>query len=179
MKLYLETECYSVYIAEKGEWSDSRAALHEAACLYMRGHGLPCTELTVTAGQHGKPYFAEDGAPRFSVSHSGGIWMAAFSPQEIGLDIQQERPCPKEAISKRFFHPDEDAYLAAGGYEDFFTVWAAKEARAKYAGTGIGPDFSKICCVRNGVFGTETETIDVLPAPEGFRICVCRSAGKI
>jgi phosphopantetheine--protein transferase-like protein len=121
--------------------------------------------LAVTRGPHGKPRFAAPGlaGAHFSVSHSGSYLAIAFSDYEVGIDIEhtERRHSDAErylAIARRFFLPDESAYVAGysvrgeasapfreGAPEEvkrrFFRIWTAKEAAVKYTGEGIARGF--------------------------------------
>lgn len=94
-----------------------------------------------------KPYFEEPEGVKFSISHSGNLWMCAIADTEVGLDVQEENSCKRDRISKRFFHPKETQWLSAQDYRDFFRVWAAKESYVKYIGDGLVYGMEKFCVV--------------------------------
>ena len=54
-----------------------------------------------------------------SVTHSGDYWLGAFPARLIGIDLQIHKPGRLAALSRRFFHPEEDWYLQAFGFSDF------------------------------------------------------------
>jgi len=83
--------------------------------------------------EHGKPYFSEDGAPCFSLSHAGGLAVAACSDEPCGVDLEAFREkLDTQALSKRFFSKEDQASLNSHG--DFLTLWTRKEAIAKCLG---------------------------------------------
>ena len=86
------------------------------------GHFPDTRDLTITRTEGGKPYFAREDAPRFSISHSEGVCAVALSDSDVGIDIQGERNS-LERISKRYFSSDSDA--------DALLLWTQKEAYAK------------------------------------------------
>jgi 4'-phosphopantetheinyl transferase len=97
---------------------------------------LGSTQPAIKRGEKGKPYFASAPGLHFSLSHSGDYCACAFHTRPVGLDLQAHVTCRREAIARRFFHPQECAYLESVGFEPFFQVWAAKESYLKYTGAG-------------------------------------------
>ncbi len=83
--------------------------------------------------EHGKPYFSEDGAPCFSLSHAGGLAVAACSNEPCGVDLECSRGSLREdAVARRFFSDAEVTALHRHG--DFLALWTKKEAIAKCLG---------------------------------------------
>ncbi|MDR2610285.1 MAG: 4'-phosphopantetheinyl transferase superfamily protein, partial [Clostridiales Family XIII bacterium] len=137
--------------------------------------------LLCTFGEHGKPRFAapELADVHFSVSHSGDYLAIAFSEQEVGVDVEHtsRRHTNAErylAIARRFFAPDEGAYVAGGDAEDtvtapedvkrrFFRIWTAKEAFVKYTGEGIATGFETFSVLDDteGTFFSVSQDLDV------------------
>lgn len=86
----------------------------------------------------GKPYFENDINLHFSVSHSGSLSLCALGETPVGADVELVRPrsegLPRYALS-------EEEYVwyreRGGRWEDFYTLWTLKEARAKCTGEGI------------------------------------------
>ena len=62
-----------------------RAAAHRT--------GLSADALRVAVRDGGRPYLPDLPQLRFSVTHSGDVWMCAFCPGEVGLDLQAHRTC--------------------------------------------------------------------------------------
>lgn len=93
-------------------------------------------------GENGKPYI--DGFDFFSISHTGNNWAVLFCENECGLDVQSARSCDVLSIAKRFYHPDDAAAVAAAyeagpaeGGDEFFRLWARREALVKAAGGSV------------------------------------------
>lgn len=86
---------------------------------------------------HGKPMLP--GGPCFNLSHAGDYAVLAVSDQPVGVDIERWRRADTSALSKRFYHPEEQAALAAAAdpVERFFTIWSLKESYVKALGTGF------------------------------------------
>lgn len=106
----------------------SHTLLRQGAGIYLGKE--PVTE-PLAFGEWGKPYFPAFPQLHFSITHSGDTWMCAFGDAPLGLDYQIARPCRKEALSRRFFHPLEQEYLKAHP-DAFFPLWSAKESYIKY-----------------------------------------------
>ena len=86
-------------------------------------------------GQNGKPYI--DGFDFFSISHSANVWAVLFCRDECGLDIQLARKCDAASIARRFYHPDDAAVVIEKGADEFFRLWARREALIKAAAGSI------------------------------------------
>ena len=153
---------------------DSRTLLYTAASHHT---GLSTAELgPVEAGPKGKPYFAQLPALHFSVTHSANWWMCAFSSIPVGLDLQIHRSFYNpSALSRRFLHPREEAFLAQHEHHNFFDMWAAKESWIKYTGNGFYDVLSTFCLVSpEGDFpalhGVEFR---LLPFAPEYSLCLC------
>lgn len=91
---------------------------------------------------HGRPAVDIDGAPHFSLSHSGVVVLIAFAGTPIGADVE-EWPATRtvDQISPRL-HPREQAEIAALTGEQerrlaFARCWTRKEAFLKGTGEGL------------------------------------------
>ena len=124
----------------------------------------------------GKPFFPDLPALHFSISHSGDWWLCAFSDRPVGIDIQR---CgsfvPPETLSRRFFHPQEDDFLALQGYERFYDLWTAKESYVKFTGRGFYDEPESFSMVdENGNFpAAKSAQLRHIPFQEGYSLCVC------
>lgn len=124
----------------------------------------------------GKPFFRDHPDLHFSISHSGEYWMCAFSEAELGLDIQAVSEGRRYGrISRRFFHPEEQAYLEAAGCRDFFDIWAAKEAYLKYTGEGLPHGMDKESVIRGGRFAKTIGNgcLKKINFHGGYRVWLC------
>src|SRR5580704_15351978 len=91
--------------------------------------------------RRGKPLLA-DKAIHFSISHSGGLALLAFTGSEVGVDIEFIRSVPNWAdIAKTYFSKTEFSNLREIHPENideaFFTCWTRKESYAKARGQGL------------------------------------------
>ena len=156
---------------------DSHTLLLQAAARYT---GLSPDALgPLDFGRHGKPFFPRQPHLHFSITHSGGWWMCAFAPQPVGLDLQLHHThLPPADLSRRFFHPTEDAWLAQGGYARFFDLWCAKESWVKFTGHGFFDDPHTFSTVdEEGTFPARPGVqLRLLPAPTGYSLCLCASS---
>ncbi len=98
----------------------------------------------------GKPYFPQEPALHFSVSHSGDCWLCAFWKAPIGLDVQKKKTrADWRRLAARFFHPEEADWLKARDIDAFFSLWTGKEAYCKFTGEGLA-SFRQFSLVRDG-----------------------------
>lgn len=132
---------YPADVRSSEEWMQLSAAR------YCSTHKIACNDFTVSRTERGKPYFANTPQLYVSVTHSGSYCIVAISPCQVGIDLQTHNRFKNETaenataryrkLSKRFFHPAEDAYVQPAPATRFFTVWTAKESYVKYTGTGL------------------------------------------
>ena len=122
-----------------------------------------------------KPFFTHHPELHFSLSHSGDFWVCAMARQALGLDLQQQRVHQLERLSRRFFSREELAFLESQDYQDFFSVWTAKEAFVKFSGQGIDRDFSGFSVagpegLLSRVQGLRLRHLPFLP---DYALCLC------
>lgn len=98
-------------------------------------------------GPHGKPSLPEEDLLQFNLSHSGELAVFAVAEWKskcahIGVDVERmhQRSGAVE-IARRFFHPEEIAYLTSTAIEEreaeFLRIWVRKEAFVKAMGADI------------------------------------------
>lgn len=117
--------------------------------------------------EKGKPYFPWEGAPKFSISHSGEYAVVAFSDAEVGVDIQKNKELKSERIKERVFHKE-----GKEKEEDFFFVWTAKEAYVKCTGEGLSRDFTKLFADKQNMC-IEDALLYEFPAPGEYHLVAC------
>lgn len=99
----------------------------------------------VLRGDNGKPLV--EGRPDVfvSLSHSSRFAMCGLSASPIGVDVQVYKGA-MPSIIRRFFHPEEQARLAAlpgdRWEEAFYSVWCRKECYIKLHGRAELTNFS-------------------------------------
>ncbi len=123
-----------------------------SASLLVRAASLctnrPPEQISIRRESGKKPVFLSPFPLYASVSHSGGVWAAAFSDVlPVGLDLQKTVSVRRmDGILTRYFHPAErEAVLAASPEARdaaFCRMWSRKEAAAKLSGRGIDGGFS-------------------------------------
>lgn len=90
--------------------------------------------------EKGKPWFPSRPDLHFSLSHSGGLSLCALGQREVGCDVELVRPrkedFPAYALGQRELGWFEDR---GSRWEDLYTLWTLKEARAKCTGEGLVP----------------------------------------
>ncbi|MBR5558822.1 MAG: 4'-phosphopantetheinyl transferase superfamily protein [Oscillospiraceae bacterium] len=146
----------------------SHDRLLHCASLYS---GLPPSAFCREQQPNGKPVLKGGPDLHFSVSHSGKWWVCAFGPQEVGLDVQKNRPCRAQALAKRFFHPDEAAYLQSKDFslQEFYRLWTAKESYVKLSGRGFGKGFSTFSLIPQPV-GPQWRYLSL---EQNYTLCLC------
>ena len=126
--------------------SDSAQRLNQALSWLADQHLLPFVPVQKVVSARGKPAFADLPGLHFSISHCRQEWICLIAGAPVGIDIEQPHPCRQEAITRRFFHPREQAWLTQYP-EAFFSLWTAKESVVKWSGKAIGEDFSRFSVI--------------------------------
>lgn len=104
--------------------------------------GVDATAIGIERDERGRPRLA-GGRDDVGWSHSGdGLLLAFGESMRVGVDLERVRPRPNAlALARRFFAPDEAAWLAARPPArvegDFLRLWCAKEALLKAHGGGL------------------------------------------
>ena len=114
----------------------------------LRGLGLTGAQ-ELSLGTWGKPYLSNQPGLFFNLSHSGSQVLGLFSDREVGCDVQ-ERSTFREGVVRRFFHPEEVAFLFAlppgrDRDEAFTKIWALKESFIKMDGRGMACPLDSFC----------------------------------
>ena len=112
----------------------------------------------VVVDDSGRPRFAADGAPWFSLSHADGMVMAAVADVPVGCDVEKIAAVA-EGVPQRCLTAAELAFLesAADREREFYRLWVRKESALKALGTGFLKEPREI-----SVLADET--------PEGIRL---------
>ncbi len=91
-------------------------------------------------GAYGKPYFSENPAFQFSISHSHDWVVLAISNMPIGVDVER-RGVNKPQIVQRCFHQAEQEFFFSlpetAQSAAFYDMWVLKESAVKALGTGM------------------------------------------
>lgn len=94
----------------------------------------------VIAAPNGKPIFKDRPDWHFSLSHTGEWALCGLDSQPVGVDAEEVHQ-DGQRISRRFFAPEETAYLSALPPEQrqiaFARLWTRKESYIKYTGEGL------------------------------------------
>lgn len=116
----------------------------------LLGHylGCPSVDVPILRADGGKPYLPPEADLHFNISHTDGLAVYAISKQEMGIDVERERPVPDlMGLVKRFFSPREYQQFGELQSDDlqraFFRAWTRKEAVLKALGRGVQ---SLDCC---------------------------------
>ena len=98
----------------------------------------------IARNSEGRPFFVGDTGIDFSISHSGKLSVAALlegSIGRVGVDIEkidEKKEDTHKRIAERYFSDEEKlAFLNSSSPLEFYKIWTAKEARAKFFGFGL------------------------------------------
>ncbi|NLD20456.1 MAG: 4'-phosphopantetheinyl transferase superfamily protein [Clostridiales bacterium] len=130
MELYVFENYKSLYPELTGKELTDRLAL----CA-LEEYGAD--DAVIARTYKGKPYVLNHQDIYFSVSHSGGFFVCLIGDTPLGVDIQKRSKTNIDGIIKRYFTEGEREYIEERGDSAFFTLWARKEAYAKYTGEGL------------------------------------------
>jgi hypothetical protein len=119
----------------------------------------PALNWNVTYSEKGKPEFLQDEILKFTknlncksksdfelqnihfnISHSANYVACAIADLPVGIDIEGRRKV-NSSVAKRYFTEEEIKSILCD--EDFFKIWAFKEALGKYTGEGLMPVIGK------------------------------------
>lgn len=114
---------------------------------------IPVDQVCLARTATGKPWLPEHPWLRFNLSHSGqSAAIALCKDYEVGVDLEKvsANVAAKKAIARRFFHPDEQRWLAldeANYLTRFTRLWSIKEAWLKARGTGLTKPLASFCVI--------------------------------
>lgn len=86
----------------------------------------------------GKPFLA--GSVRFNLSHSGNLAVIGVvrGEHDIGVDVERFRTLPDALdLARRWFSPEEQAWIAEDPDHHFMRCWVMREAFVKALGIGL------------------------------------------
>ena len=94
----------------------------------------------------GKPHFPDHPGCHFNLSHSGPYALCALDASPVGVDIQIVKDNWRTALPRRVCSPEQLGWLESQPdlWPAFALLWALKEARVKYTGTGLRTDIRSI-----------------------------------
>ncbi len=94
------------------------------------------SNLILSKGTHGKPYFENLPHFHFNISHSGEFQVIAISDRPIGVDIERLKSVNLN-VAKRFCEDEYDYVTERDCDYRFIEIWTKKEACLKYLGEGL------------------------------------------
>ncbi len=143
-----------IYEGAHGKGQEGHELVRMAAAMYTAELAMDFDpwKCRISTEDKGKPFF--EGRPfEFSLSHSGSLWMCAFSDGPLGLDLQIVRDCDCHKLAERFFLREEARAVKEQGRDMFFRIWVRKEAYCKMSGAGFfGGDLPPVLKDK-GVYG--------------------------
>ena len=147
-----DCERFATYLDQDELARVERFATDELRQRFIVSHGLmrhllshyvqlPPADLVFSKNSYGKPSIVDMPAFHFNLSHSDThAVLAVAREREVGVDMELlSREIDVVALAKRFFSPTEARELAKSdnSRQDFFQVWARKEAVIKAFGLGL------------------------------------------
>lgn len=132
-----------IYATDKMEHREQAYdLLAQVAGAHWGWDALPAMERT----PNGKPFFPDFQECHFNLSHSGNFALCALDDAPVGVDIQIIKDNWREGLPKRVCSPRELEWLEGQSHrwEAFALLWALKESRVKYEGTGLGAGVREI-----------------------------------
>lgn len=160
-----------------------------AAALLLRYAFLSVNQLNlytkIEVTERGKPYLPNN-EYYFSLSHSGGYAICAFTQIPVGCDIEKIRKLPR---TTKIFSTKEDQEFSTLEERDkeqiFFQLWTCKESVTKLLGKGIAYPFKTFSVldenqVKESVFIEERHLyLKSFQQIENYAISVCTETSKI
>ena len=123
----------------------------------------------------GKPFLPEHPELQFSLSHSGRWALCAIRRGQVGCDAERIGR-GSEKLTRRFFHPEEQAFLASLGPETsdawqraFTRLWTRKESFLKSTGEGL----SRPLAAFSVLDGTKGFTFAHAAPDPAYDFCCC------
>ena len=150
----MEQDIVFLYFFDANDGRSTEEKIVSAAKQYAKANRISTLfDPVIHRTKAGKPYIAGHTEIGVSVSHSGDWFVCALTEGNVGVDIEQHKRAQKNGqaeieerfvqIAKRFFHPEEAAYVAQSPMCRFYMVWTAKESYVKYTGTGMNETFGE------------------------------------
>ena len=116
--------------------------------------GRDAVENRMLLNSHGKPYLGS--GPCFNLTHAGRYAALAVASEPVGVDMENAgRKGDWQRIAERFFHAEEQAYIAAmeNPKQAFYAIWTLKESYLKALGAGFSISPGSFCVLPDGVAG--------------------------
>ena len=115
-----------------------RCAVGRLLIRALASERLGRANVSVLVSEYGKPFFAQENAVHFSLSHSGKLVVLAFGELPLGVDVEECRPlvwrelaCVFGAEERALLETDKDPLRL------FYRLWTVREAFSKEEGLGL------------------------------------------
>lgn len=168
---------YAAASAERRQRADRYRRKEDALRCLAAGallqYALGTAEYTAAKGPFGKPYIKGNNSFHYNLSHCGNWVAIAYGDTEVGIDVEEIcMDTGKEDIARRYFTPDEQAYVFGAkelAPQRFFAVWTGKESYLKYLGTGLQKNLASF-----SIFSLEPEVqLYHRILPGGYSLSLC------
>lgn len=118
-------------------------AAHAALRNILSGYlGITPESVNFAYSEHKKPYLPDHPSLQFNLSHSHDLALIGCAlNHKIGIDLEKIGTDFNHNVAKRFFSPQENSRLenlqGKAQIQEFYRLWAHKEALIKAIGKGI------------------------------------------
>ncbi|MCA1812178.1 MAG: polyketide synthase dehydratase domain-containing protein, partial [Halobacteriales archaeon] len=127
------------------EWRAGRLAAKQAVAMLRPARPA---DVEVRGDENGKPMVFVAGQPadlRLSLTHRGGLAVAAVAASPLGIDLETVEPKPQSFLEEAFAVAELKELLDASGRgediaQQVACLWTAKEAALKRVGVGLRSD---------------------------------------
>ncbi len=160
----------------------------------LKDLGIDPDSVKIRLGENEKPYIDGEEGVFFNLSHSENIAVAAFSDEEVGIDVEKIKTFKdslieyvfdgKEIYSANKFvesYIDNDDAFSKERNSVYTGLWTMKESLMKYNGRGISMNPKKIV-IEDGCASYEGKILDNLHFTrfeyEDYHISVCSDYGE-
>ncbi|MBQ3374541.1 MAG: 4'-phosphopantetheinyl transferase superfamily protein [Oscillospiraceae bacterium] len=115
-----------------------RCAVGRVMIRALAAKRLGRADAALLVSEYGKPYFAQEDAPHFSLSHSGSLVVLASAGTPLGVDVEVCRQMEWRDFSS-LFSGEERAMLESAEFPlaCFYRIWTVREAFSKAVGLGL------------------------------------------
>lgn len=136
----LETALRFQSETRRQQWIETHALLNRQLAI-LTGDGRKIPSIARATG--GKPFLSQPHSLFFNLSDTDGFALAAFSTNDIGIDVERIHDFrDADLVAGRFFSPTERTWIQNNNSR-FFLIWTRKEAILKLTGVGLSDHLSE------------------------------------
>ena len=134
-------------------------------------------ENEIKRSEYGKPYFADEKAPHFNISHSREKAVIVVDDEPCGVDVEKLK-LPVFNVAERFFAKREKEWIYEAETDEekaerFCRIWTGKESYTKMLGCGLTMELDSFC-----VLDEEISSLLKYYIEDGYLICICSEKNR-